>query len=52
MDLLNDTTNQLTAADMTEVATRTSALQVQQSFAQAILASTKQSDQSILQMFR
>jgi hypothetical protein len=34
------------------VAAQTAALQVQQSFAQTILANTKQSDQSIMQLLR
>ncbi len=50
--LLNDSANNLTAADMSSVAAQTAALQVQQSFAQTILASTKQSDQSVLQLLR
>ena len=52
VSLLNDTSNNLTAADMTEVSAKTAALQVQQSFAQAILSATKQSDQSMLQLLR
>ncbi len=52
VSLLNDTANNLTAADMTEVSAKTAALQVQQSFAQAILSATKQSDQSMLQLLR
>ena len=52
ISLLNDSANNLTAADMTQVSTMTAALQVQQSFAQAILSATKQSDQSILQLLR
>ena len=52
VSLLNDATNSLTGADMTEVAAQTAALQVQQSFAQTILANTKQSDQSIMQLLR
>ena len=50
--LLNNSANELTAADMTEVSTRAAALQVQQSFAQTMLANFKQSDQSILQLLR
>jgi len=52
ISLLNDSANNLTAADMTQVSTQTAALQVQQSFAQAILSATKQSDQSMLQLLR
>jgi flagellin-like hook-associated protein FlgL len=52
ISLLNDSANNLTAADMTQVSTMTAALQVQQSFAQAILSATKQSDQSMLQLLR
>ena len=50
--MLGQASNDLTAADMTEVGAKTAALQVQQSFAQTILANTKQSDQSILQLLR
>ena len=52
VSLLDDAANSLTAADMTQVAAQTAALQVQQSFAQTIMANTKQSDQSILQLLR
>ncbi|MEI6573513.1 MAG: hypothetical protein WCO61_08215 [Alphaproteobacteria bacterium] len=52
VSLLDDAANSLTAADMTQVAAQTAALQVQQSFAQTILANTKSSDQSILQLLR
>jgi hypothetical protein len=52
VSLLNDAANNLTAADMSQVAAQTAALQVQQSFAQTILGNTKQSDQSILQLLR
>ena len=52
ISLLNDSANNLTAADMTQVSTQTAARQVQQSFAQAILSATKQSDQSMLQLLR
>ena len=51
-NLLGKAANDLTAADLTEVSTKTAALQVQQSFAQAILSTTKQSDQSMLQLLR
>jgi flagellin-like hook-associated protein FlgL len=50
--LLNQSSNDLTAADLTDVGTKLAALQVQQSFAQTIMANTKQSDQSILQLLR
>lgn len=50
--LLNDAGNALTAADMTQVSAQYAALQVQQSFAQTIMANTKQNDQSILQLLR
>ena len=52
VSLLDDASNSLTAADMSQVAAQTAALQVQQSFAQTILANTKQSDQSIMQLLR
>ena len=52
VSLLDDAANNLTAADMSQVAAQTAALQVQQSFAQTIMANTKQSDQSILQLLR
>jgi flagellin-like hook-associated protein FlgL len=50
--LLNDASNALTAADMTQVSAQYAALQVQQSFAQTIMANTKQADQSVLQLLR
>jgi flagellin len=50
--LLNDSANSLTAADMSQVSAQYAALQVQQGFAQTILANTKQSDQSVLQLLR
>jgi hypothetical protein len=50
--LLNDAGNSLTAADMTQVSAQYAALQVQQGFAQTIMANTKQSDQSVLQLLR
>lgn len=50
--LLGDAENSLVAADMTQVGARYAALQVQQSFAQTIMANTKQNDQSILQLLR
>jgi flagellin-like hook-associated protein FlgL len=50
--LLGDAGNALTAADMTQVSTQYAADQVQQGFAQSILSSTKQSDQSIVQLLR
>jgi hypothetical protein len=52
IQLLNDSSNSLTAADMSEVSAKTAALQVQQGFAQTILANTKQSDQSVMQLLR
>jgi len=52
ISLLNDSANNLTAADMTQVSAQTAALQVQQSFAQTIMANTKASDQSIMQLLR
>jgi len=50
--LLGEAANSLTAADMTQVSTQYAALQVQQGFAQTMMANTKQSDQSILQLLR
>lgn len=50
--LLNDSANSLTAADMSQVSAQYAALQVQQGFAQTILANTKQSDQPVLQLLR
>jgi flagellin-like hook-associated protein FlgL len=50
--LLGDAENSLVAADMTQVGAKYAALQVQQSFAQTIMANTKQNDQSILQLLR
>ena len=50
--LLNDAGNSLTAADMTQVSAQYASLQVQQGFAQSILANTKQSDQSLMQLLR
>lgn len=52
ISLLNQSANDLEAADLTDVGTKLSALQVQQSFAQAILSNTKQSDQSLIQLLR
>jgi len=50
--MLGQAANDLTAADMTEVSTKTAALQVQQSFAQTIMSNIKQSDQSLMQLLR
>lgn len=50
--LLTKASTDLTGADATEVAARASSLQVQQSFGQSILASTKQAEQALLQLLR
>lgn len=50
--LLGDAANSLVAADMTQVSAQYASLQVQQGFAQTIMANTKQSDQSVLQLLR
>ena len=50
--LLNQASVDLTGADATETAAKTSSLQIQQSFAQGILYSTKQTEQSLLQLLR
>ena len=52
ISLLTESANSLTAADMTQVSAQYAALQVQQGLAQTMLANTKQSDQSILQLLR
>jgi len=50
--LLNQASRDLVGADATGVAAKTSSLQIQQSFGQSILASTKQAEQSLLQLLR
>lgn len=50
--MLNQSSQDLVGADATEVAAKTSALQIQQSFGQSILSSTKQAEQSLLQLLR
>ena len=52
MSLLTDTSTQLTAADTTQAAAQFAALQVQQSYANSILSSTKQADLSVIQLLR
>lgn len=52
MSVLNQGSNDLVAANVTEVSAKLAADQVQQSLTQALLSTTKQADQSILQIIR
>jgi len=52
VSMLKTASNDLTAADMTEVSANLASAQVQQSYAQTLMSSTKQSDQALMQLLR